>query len=429
MKKLKGILLVSLGLLIASPTLAPAKQMITLMPEMMNQSEQIKAAEARRDAAQHQLRAAQGGWYPKLDLSADAGLEKTKKVDETTDSENRNYAFLRGTQLLTDFGATSGQVERAANVFERAKEDLENNRQDILLKGITAYVNVIRAREKLKYALQSEDNIKKQTGMEETLVEKKAGLSTDVLQTKAQLAGAQALRVSAEGELALANNRFKTIFKRFPTDSELNEFVLPKPAQKKIPVSLDEAIAHALDNNPQIRMAQYNIRIAEQDMRIQKTAYAPTLNLFSEATRREDDAAIEGVRNEGIVGVEFNYNLFKGGSDAARIKAATAGLTEANNTLIQTRDAVEEQVRNAWQNLITSKANYEYLQNQSDIGGEFLELARKERKLGTRSLLDVLTGEINYINSISKAVSADVDTLIAAYNLFFAMGDLNMDQI
>jgi adhesin transport system outer membrane protein len=88
---------------------------------------------------------------------------------------------------------------------------------------------------------------------------------------------------------------------------------------------------------------------------------------------------------------------------------------------------VEEQIANAWQNLLISRENHTYLENQVVIVEEFLNLARKERKLGTRSLLDVLDGEINFINATSMAVAAHVETFLAAYQLYYAMGNLTLE--
>jgi len=56
-----------------------------------------------------------------------------------------------------------------------------------------------------------------------------------------------------------------------------------------------------------------------------------------------------------------------------------------------------------------------------------LELAKKERKMGTRSLLDVLNGEVNYINAQGNAIAAKEDTKIAAFNLLFTMGRIHLD--
>jgi adhesin transport system outer membrane protein len=58
-----------------------------------------------------------------------------------------------------------------------------------------------------------------------------------------------------------------------------------------------------------------------------------------------------------------------------------------------------------------------------------LLLAKKERKMGTRSLLDVLNGEVNFINASAAAIAANQDTKIAAFNLFFAMGNIGMELL
>ena len=69
------------------------------------------------------------------------------------------------------------------------------------------------------------------------------------------------------------------------------------------------------------------------------------------------------------------------------------------------------------------------MRNQSNISGEFLALARKERKLGTRSLIDVLAGETSFITSIDSAIQAEAGRELAAYNLLFAMGLLTLDNV
>ena len=94
----------------------------------------------------------------------------------------------------------------------QAEAGLNAARQDILLRAIVAYLNILRAQGVLKFAVRSEANIKRQTELENARVERGAGLSTDVLQAKQQLAGAQARRVRARGALAVARNSYKTVF-------------------------------------------------------------------------------------------------------------------------------------------------------------------------------------------------------------------------
>ena len=88
---------------------------------------------------------------------------------------------------------------------------------------------------------------------------------------------------------------------------------------------------------------------------------------------------------------------------------------------------IEEQIRNAWENLRTAKLNAERLQNQANIAAEFLELARKERQLGNRSLIDVLAGETALISAQSDAASAETDIILATFRLLSAIGRLTSE--
>ena len=90
----------------------------------------------------------------------------------------------------------------------------------MLLRALSAHVNVRRSYEVLLFAKQSEENIKAQAALEDALVERGAGLSTDVLQAKVTLAGAEARRVQSEGALEVSLNSYKTLFYEFPQECD-----------------------------------------------------------------------------------------------------------------------------------------------------------------------------------------------------------------
>ncbi len=129
-----------------------------------------------------------------------------------------------------------------------------------MLRAIVAYVNILRAQEVLKFAERSEANIKRQTELENARVERGAGLSTDVLQAKQQLAGAQARRVRAQGALAVARNTYNTVFGFMPEAvSAADRPVVPA---SMVPQDIEEAILIALDNNFQLEAVNISNEIA-----------------------------------------------------------------------------------------------------------------------------------------------------------------------
>ena len=60
---------------------------------------------------------------------------------------------------------------------------------------------------------------------------------------------------------------------------------------------------------------------------------------------------------------------------------------------------------------------------------QFLELARKERQAGNRTLLDVLNGETAFINAQSDAIGAKIEVLINSYTLLSLTGGLSLDSV
>ena len=428
MEKVSYVVLSSLLIILSPQPTLHAKELISLLPNLLNNHDLIHAAEQRRDRAMFLLRASKGGYFPKIDLQANIGPEWVNPIIGENTNLTRTYGEARLNQLITDFGGTSGKIDQSEIVLTIEKENLNGVRQDVLLNGITSYLGLIRADRTLEFAEQSEENIKTQTGMEETMVKYGAGLSSDVLQAKSQLASAKARVALNQGDLAIADHRFKAVY-GFGSQNMVNEFILPSTQDEKLPNTINEAVALAWGNNPRLIATKLEIERFIQEKRINQSKNYPKLNAFAEAYYRDDYRGAEGTREEAVLGAELTYNLYNGGSDTARIEAITREIIEARDRFTETRKLVEEEVSNAWQELLTARERFQYLQDQAVIVGEFLKFARKERKLGKRSLLDVLAGEVDHLNAQSNAVAAGIDIHVATYRLFHAMGSLDIDLL
>ena len=90
---------------------------------------------------------------------------------------------------------------------------------------------------------------------------------------------------------------------------------------------------------------------------------------------------------------------------------------------------IKQILKSTWDGLDTAKKNAQFLSNQAKISQEFLELARKEREAGNRTLLDVLGGETALINSQADAIAAKIEVLINSFTLLSLMGELTMEKI
>ena len=388
----------------------------------------MKAAEADITGARERVQSAVGGWYPQLNLSSFYGKEKQNNfASDDTLFVTREFD-ITVTQLLWDFGVTNSQIRTAQLQLEQVQSQLIAQRQDVLLRALSAHVNVRRAQEVLRFAQQSEENIKAQAALENALVERGAGLSTDVLQAKVQLAGAEARRVQSEGALEVALNTYRTLFADFPRDPdsleviELPDFLLPE--------SVEEAVQLSFEGNPNLRASLVGARIAEETIETTRaTEFYPTFELIGEVKFKKEVGGTAGFERETLGRLQFTYPFNLGFTAVNSLRAAEADSTAAARRVADLQDQTEEQARNAWSNYQTARRNAELLHNQANIAGEFLDQARKERQLGKRSLIDVLGGETALINAQSDAASADADVIIASLPLMSIMGQLGVEVV
>lgn len=399
------------------------------LEELLKNHRRIKAAEADMRAANEKAKEALGDWYPKLDITTSYGYERQYKGNNTEDTRiPPREAEAKITQLLWDFGSANAAIDTARLTFEQAQAGLDAATQAVMVEGVTAYLDLIRRKRLLDFSKGSEDNIKRQTELEDARVQRGSGFSTDVLQAKQQLSGAIAARVRAEGAFRNAINRYVAVFYKGPEKPEA--MVQPRVPVDKLPTSLDGVLEIALKDNPTLRAAKLASDIARSNLTKTKAdKFAPTINLIGEANHKNDFDGTIGQKHEQLIKVEMKYSFNLGFTAINTLKASEYTLTGVENRYGDARETVTEQAKNAWQELDTARLNAEHLRNQANIAAEFLELARKERQLGRRSLIDVLAGETALINASSDAASAETDVAIAVFRLLAIMGKLSVDDV
>ncbi len=408
-------------------TPARAELLSEVLPGLMETDDEISQVEAELEGAQHEIRIKQAGWYPTMDVTLSKGFEDQQKADADDTRFNRREYKVEVKQLVTDFGATTLGITKARLQYEKKANDLHAKRQDIVIAALKAYLNLIKDTDKLEYARQSEGNIKKQTGMEEARVARGSGYSTDVLQSKSKLAGAYAKTARAEGALVKAVNEYRAVFGTDPGD--VKSFRKPVMPTEFLPKSLEEALDTAYRMNSSLLGANYDVEIARKDLKTAETKFYPTLKANVDKKFKRDDGGTAGKKEEFKAHFELKMPLYAGGKDLYGLRKSDTDLAAKVEKLDKAKRDVEEKVRNAWQDLITDKTNAEFLRNSANISGEFLALARKERKLGTRSLIDVLSEENSYINALDSAVSAETDLIISAFELLQETGVLEASMV
>lgn len=396
-----------------------------LMETVIATNEGVKSAEAAVRGAREQIRVRLGARYPELELTIEAGREDEYHKELP---EQYNQSKLRLTQLLWDFGKTDATVDKARKQLTEQELTLQKARHKLIVDAATAYQRLHRAYVVLQFSIESEANIRRQTGLEEIRVAEGFGYTTDVLQSKSQLAGAISRRQKNEGEYSLAETSYLEIFSTLPEDVSSMKPLEPYK-MASVPQNIETVVKVAKENNLELLIAKNRQSVTETDIISEKNrALFPDIEFALEGDVSDNYNATLGNVKEYKATVLLRKKINLGLIENNKIMAARESMIKEKNVVAEKEKLIEKSARSAWQRVKTAEQTTLSLNQQADLTAAFLKLAREERALGNRSLMDILAGETSLINARSDSFAAKIDISFGIFALLEVMGNLDISM-
>ena len=173
------------------------------LEKLIDTHKRILATKATVNSLGEGLHASEKNLWPEVSLTALQGHEHRNNVEGTANTGLAISEFdVTVTQPVDVWNVKRNAVEISYLQFQQGQLNLQQTIQSVLLEAITATIGLRTAAVVENYARTSVINIKNQAQLENAKVEKGAGLSTDVLQAKIQLAGAEARLSLSKGALS-----------------------------------------------------------------------------------------------------------------------------------------------------------------------------------------------------------------------------------
>ena len=417
------------SMLAAGLTSVQAQDFKVTLGEMLKVHPRLQAS--RNDVSSAQAKVSdttRRAWTPNLELSGEKGEQKYESL---ANDERLDYSrtTIRATQQIYDFGKSGRLIAENEAVVNQTKALAASAESGLLLEGLSAHWSYVRANKILEFSRQSEESVRRQSNMESSMVELGKGYESNVLQAKVQLTSAEARRLRAEGALDIAQARVRAVFDTLAGSLAYNQLAVVRA--DVMPKSLEEAKSMAVRNNQQIQVGTYRSRaIQERIGSTQAKEFMPRLNIVAEKNSRYNTDGIQNARTFGDekVYVQFLYNFNAGGAGSSAVESVRRDHAASVAREAETRQLVEEQVNIAWRNVQVASQNRQTLANLVRISAKFYEMAAAERQMGRRTLLEVLSAELNLINALSDLMSTEADAAIASLTLLQAVGSLDLNS-
>ncbi|WP_462402039.1 TolC family outer membrane protein [Pseudomonas sp. Marseille-QA0332] len=414
---------------------AQAMSLAEAIQNAVDNHPEVSSNRNSRLSADEDVKFARGGYYPSVDLVAGYGRQRsdnnnTRRVnaDGTTSraTETLNYrqAELRLRQMLFDGFNTANEVGRTEAVATSRAYYTQAVAQDVALRAIEVYLEVLKRRELLTLAennLQAHLRVNDQIGLRS---ERGVGSTADLDQSRARRALAENNLETAQVNLADAEANFYSAVGRMPDELEA-----PLDVQVQMPASLEEARQGLLESNPYLKSAQADVNAAEQQYKVAKSTLYPRLDAVL-ATGANNNLGGERGRsdNDWQAGVELSYNLFRGGSDSARRQSDAHKINQAldirNNALRQ----LNENLTLAWNAMSNARKQLPSAREYAETTTRVRAAYQEQFGIGQRTLLDVLDSENELYTASTRYTEIRYTGEYSMYRVLATMGELLSKQ-
>jgi len=391
-------------------------------PDVQARWHGYQATTAERDVAR-------GGFLPRLDLNAGLGYKWRKDPKQSRDDWGYGGVGLDLKQMIYDGFATSSDVKRMSYTRLVRYYELLDASQNAGLEVVGAYADVQRQRELVEHA---KANYVAHKQLYDRLNDRaSAGVSrrVDLDQATGRLALAESNLLTELSNLHDVSARFQRLVGEVPPDT------MPPIANEFNNVQLPENVIAALNvayvNNPGFNAAIENVRASMSNRDLARSNYHPKLDFHAYTgvdrnidNRDPDSGGLKGNRRESAVELLLNFNIFRGGSDAARVRQASEQVNQSQDLREKACRDLRQTLAIAYQDTRSLKEQLGYREQHLNMTSKARDAFRQQFDIGQRTLLDLLDTENEYFQSQRAFTNARYDLLIAQARTLAGTGQL-----
>lgn len=413
-----------LGLALSAPLKAqPLKDAIE---QTLKTSPDVLSTAHRRLSIDQEIKQARGGYFPKIDLNLGYGRERTDSpVTRTTPPEfgavslDRREAGVSLTQMLFDGFGVKSEVERHTARADSAAYGVLGAAENTALKVVDAYMEVLRRQELVQ--LTKDNLVVHQRTFDQIKMRAESGVGrkADMDQILARLALAQANVIAAESNARESEITFQRVVGKMPQD-----LTKPGAPDQAMPKDLKSAVDIAIANNPILKSAMADVEAAQAQHRSARSLHSPRLDLELGYNDNNNISGLRGYSDNTIAMLRVRYNLFRGGSDEARVSQTASAINEATEISHKTLREVEESIRLSWNAYTTAQERLAPLKQHAEAMDATREAYTKQFNIGQRTLLDLLDAENEYFTASSNYVTGQYVELFGKYRVLASSGKL-----
>jgi outer membrane protein len=422
-------ILLLLSLAVCLPTAGTAADLLDVYQLARENDTQLRAAYHARDAVRQNKPLARSLLLPQLDGSATYGIERTEisggEEDSTDVFEPYDYG-LDLSQVVFDLTAFLRQGQ-AGDEVAVAETEYRAEEQALIFRTTAAYFNVLGALDDLRFARAENEAVDQQRKQAEGRFRAGIAAYTDVQEAQAQYDLTRAAILAAERRLQSSHQLLTAIVGKAGLDLKTLREEIPLPSP--LPDDPDVWVQAAFESNLDLLSARIRAEIAERDVDLRWSAYAPSVRLEAGQRFGRTSGFNRGDFDSRAVLLNLDVPLFAGLSRRAGVRQSKSLHEQSLAELEGTRRQVERVTRDAFLGVTSGVAQVNALRQAVASNQVALEATEAGLRVGTRTIVDVLNFQRILFQAERDYARARYDYLLSVLLLKEASGRLQPNDL
>ena len=385
----------------------------------------LNAERANVRAISHEKEGALSEFRPSITISGYVSEQDNTKGDESNYKPSEQSLLIEQ-KIFQGFGGIAN-LKKQKYEYNLAKFKLQKVEQEILFAAAEVHANLLLSQKKVDINKINIDLLERQEETDRDRLEKGEINLTDLAQSEASLAGAEAKLITAQNDLVTSKANFDKIIGKKPIENiqeiQFTNYWLPQ--------SLAEAYKISNNENPDLKIAMLEYEKSKQDVVIAKSDLKPSATLSYKIAEQDDFSSTVQKRTQQTLKATATWPLYSGGSNLSSLRKAKELKNKYDLLLQYSKKIASAAVTNAWSSYQTSKSvlNSIRLQvNAAEIANEGIILEYESGE-SSRTTLDVIQSRTILLDSRINLAISEKGFLISQFNLLSAVGRLTAKQL
>jgi len=336
---------------------------------------------------------------------------------QTSASLSGNYS-LNSTFNIYNRSVIGYDIKQKDMLVQSASLSVQEADNTITLQITQAFLNILLTKENIVYLTDVDSTSQVQLQLGKQRFDAGAIARKDYVQLEGQSATDHYNLVTAQNTLRQNIVTLKQIL-QIPS-SVAFQIKVPEAmtAQQSVPV-LQDAEQVALATRPEVKNADLGVHIQEVGLDIAKSGFKPTLTaggtLSTGYSNNASPTYFDQLNNNFFqrLGLTLGIPIFSNRINRTNVEKAKIQIAEAKLSLLGTKTTLDQEVEQAYINLLNAQAQYTAADAQLKANQESYHIVTEQLRIGAVNTLDLLTQKTLYVQSVQAFVQAKYNTSLS----------------